>query len=67
MQVDSKAIWGLPFWWQERIATNYPVSPDHHHDWFWFNTTSRGLLGGTARYCRIGIYADKSVAPDGRQ
>jgi hypothetical protein len=64
-EVDSRTILWLPIWWRERIVTGFPFSNEHHHEWFCYSSTHRGILGGTGRFCRAMSYADGSAAPDG--
>jgi hypothetical protein len=66
-EVYSRTIVWLPIWQREEFMTNFSLSPDHHHDWYCYGTQSKGLSGGTVRACRVGIYADRSAAPDGCQ
>ena len=63
--VDTQTILWLPVWWHERLTTGFPFSIDHHHEWFCYSSTHRGILGGKGRYCRAMRYADGSAAPDG--
>ncbi len=66
-EVYSKTIVSLPIWQHEEFMTNFSFLRDHHHDWYCYGTRTRGFLGGTVRACRVGIYADRSAAPDGCQ
>jgi hypothetical protein len=66
-EVRSVTVLALPIWWRGRIETNFPFSEGHHHGWYWYNATCRGLIGGTTRYCKTRVYSDGSVAPDGCQ
>lgn len=64
-QVNSLLILVLPLWREEKAETNFPFFSGHNHDWYCYSTVSRGFRGKPTRACRIYIYADKSVAPDG--
>lgn len=64
-EVFSRTIVWLPMWRHEEFLTNFSLSPNHHHNWYCYSTRGRGFFGGTVRACRVGIYADRSTAPDG--
>lgn len=65
-EVDSTKILTIPIWRHERATTRFLIPENHNHRWYCYNSNYQWVFGGPKlRCCRLDIYVDRSVAPDG--